>query len=278
MMKKSIWIGLAVLLSFALLLGGCGNKNSKSASGTKKVLKIGFNAGPYIDEFKLGIAPQLKKKGYKIIYKNFTDGIQPNVAVSNGQLDANIFQHTLFLQSINKKEKIHNVGVVQVPTPPMGLYSNKHHSLSEVKSGTTVAVPNDPINMGRALGILQAIGWIKLKKGVDPIDTTVNTIVSNPKKVKIVPMDSAQGPRALKDVDYAAIQGNFAVSSGKKLTDALKLENMTSPFINVVAVDQSKKNAKYVKDIIAAYHSTAFQKAIKSNKEFESYKLPSYFK
>lgn len=279
-MKKYVLLGLSILLTFSLLLSACGKNNAQSTSGTneKKELRIGFNAGPYIDEFKLGIVPYLEKKGYKITYKNFTDGVQPNVAVSKGEIDANIFQHSVYLKSINDKEKIDLVGVVQVPTPPMGIYSNKHKSLNDVKDGTTVAVPNDPVNMARALGILKDIGWIQIKEGVEPISVTLNSITSNLKNIKVVPMDSAQGPRALEDVDYVAIQGNFAVSSGKKLTEALQLENMTSPFINVVAVDKSNRDKQYVKDIIDAYHSKEFQQAIKTHEQFNGYKLPDYFK
>ncbi|QQZ63730.1 methionine-binding protein [Paenibacillus sonchi] len=283
-MKKK-WIHSTLLVAaVALFTAGCGNDKEASGAGSdssaqeKKTLKISFNPGPYSDQFKNGVAPYLEKKGYTITYKEFTDGIQPNVAVANGEIDANVFQHSLYLQSINEREKIDLVGVVQVPTPPMGLYSKKHNSLDEVKDGDQVNLPNEPVNMLRALNVLKDVGWITLKDNIDPLQTSLADITSNPHNLKFIATEPAQGPRALEDVDYAAIQGNFAVSNNIKLTTALQLEKMTDPFTNIVAVDSKNKDAQFVKDIIEGYHSDEFQKYIKSNPDYEGYKLPAYFK
>ncbi|WP_058830024.1 MetQ/NlpA family ABC transporter substrate-binding protein [Paenibacillus polymyxa] len=279
-MKKQ-WISFILLLGVVVLfISGCGSKNTSggAAGEEKKTLNISFNPGPYSDQFKNGVAPYLEKKGYKITYKEFTDGVQPNVAVANGDIDANVFQHSLYLDSMNKRENIDLVGAVQVPTPPMGLYSSKHTSLDEISAGAQINLPNEPVNMLRALNILKEVGWITLKDNIDPLQTSVNDITSNPHHLQFVATDPAQGPRALEDVDFAAIQGNFAVSNGMKLTSALKLENMTDPFTNVVAVDSKNKDKPFVKDIIEGYHSDEFQQYIKSNPAYEGYKLPSYFK
>ncbi len=279
------WIHSALLVvAVALFTAGCGNSKDASDSGSnssaqaKKTLHISFNPGPYSDEFKNGVAPFLEAKGYEITYKEFTDGIQPNVAVANGELDANVFQHSLYLESINVREKIDLIGAVQVPTPPMGLYSNKHTSLDEVSDGAQVSLPNEPVNMLRALNIFKEVGWITLKDDLDPLKVALSDITSNPHNLKFIATDPAQGPRTLEDVDFAAIQGNFAVSNDIKLTSALQLEKMTDPFINIVAVDSKNKDAQFVKDIIEGYHSDEFQKYIKSNPDYEGYKLPSYFK
>lgn len=277
-MKKK-WFLVVSIMIVILMLGACNNSDKSSNNSKKedkKELKISFNPGPYIDQFKLGIEPVLKKKGYKIDYVNFTDGIQPDLAVAEGKIDANIFQHTLYMKSINEKENINLVGAVQVPTPPMGLYSSKHKKL-EPKSGTTVSMPSDPVNMARALNILKNIGWITLKKDIDPVKVSQQDITKNKYNIKIIPMEAAQGPRALQDVDYVAVQGNFAVSSGLKLTSALALEKMNSPYINVVAVKKENLNKQYVKDIVEAYHSKEFKDAILNNKQFDGYTLPDYF-
>lgn len=271
-MKKSFIIGYIIILT--MLIVGCTNNTSNA---NKKELKIGFNPGPYIDQFKLGIEPQLVKKGYTITYVDFTDGIQPNLAVANGEIDANIFQHTIYMESINEQEKINLIGAVQVPTPPMGLYSIKHQSL-DAKGGIAVAMPSDPVNMTRALKILEDIEWITLKDAIDPLRVTEQDIIDNPYQIEIKPMDSAQGPRALEDIDYVAVQGNFAVSSGLKLTSALQQENMTSPYINIVAVKEENQELQYVKDLVEAYHSKEFQEAILSKEQFDGYTLPAYFK
>jgi len=167
---------------------------------------------------------------------------------------------------------------VHVPTPPMGLYSQKHKTLAAVPEGATVTLPADPVNAARALNILAAIGWVQVKPGVDPISVSERDIVANPKKLKLVPLDAAQAPRSLADADLAAVQGNFAVASGLKLTEALKLEDMTLPYVNVVAVKRGNANAKFAQDIVAAYRAPEFQKVFQANPVWAGYRLPDYFK
>ncbi len=277
------WVSpLLVIMAVVLLISGCGDNSKAASSGNgseqeAKTLHISFNPGPYSDQFKNGVAPYLEKKGYKITYKEFTDGIQPNVAVAQGEIDANVFQHSLYLESINKREGINLIGAVQVPTPPMGLYSKKHKSLDEISDGAQVNLPNEPVNMLRALTILKEVGWITLKDNIDPLQTSLNDVTSNPHNIKFVPTEPAQGPQALQDVDFAAIQGNFAIANNIKLTTALKLENMTDPFTNIVAVDGKNKDKQFVKDIIEGYHSKEFKDYIKSNPDYEGYRLPAYF-
>jgi len=133
------------------------------------------------------------------------------------------------------------------------------------------------VNTARALRIFAAAGWVTIKPGVDPITISERDLSANPKKLKIVPLDAAQAPRSLEDADLSAIQGNFAVAYGLKLTEALKLEDMTLPYVNVVAVKRSNKDAKFAQDIVAAYKSAAFQKAFEANPAWKGYRLPDYF-
>jgi D-methionine transport system substrate-binding protein len=242
-----------------------------------KDLSIGFMPGPYRDAFTKGIEPLLKQQGYNIKYVEFSQGVQPNDAVQRGQIDANIFQHSLYLNASNQQQGFDLVPVIQVPTPPMGLYSQKHKSLDTVPEGATVTLPADPVNAARALNILAAVGWVQLKPGVNPISVSERDVTANPKRLKLVPIDAAQAPRSLADADIAAVQGNFAVASGLKLTDALKLEDMTPPYVNVVAVKRGNVDAKFAKDIAAAYQSTEFQRVFKANPVWSGYRLPEYF-
>lgn len=240
-------------------------------------LKVGFMPGPYRDAFTKGIAPQLEKKGYTIQYVEFSQGVQPNDAVERGQIDANIFQHTIYLEANNKSQKFDLVPIVHVPTPPMGLYSKRWKTLAEVPEGATVTVPSDPVNTARALRILAAAGWITIKPGIDAINISERDLSANPKKLKIVPLDAAQAPRSLDDADLSAIQGNFAIAYGLKLTESLKLEDMTLPYVNVVAVKRSNKDATFAQDIVSAYRSPEFQKFFQSNPVWKGYRLPDYF-
>lgn len=266
--RRQAWrSGLALLLA----LGGL----AQAAPGAE--LSVGFMPGPYRDAFSKGIEPLLKKQGYRIRYVEFSQGVQPNDAVERGQIDANIFQHSLYLQATNQSQGFDLVPIVHVPTPPMGLYSSRHKSLAAVPDGATVTLPADPVNAARALNILAALGWVQIKPGVNPSSVSERDVVANPKQLKLVPLDAAQAPRSLADADLAAVQGNFAIASGLKLTEALKLEDMTLPYVNVVAVRRSQQNARFAKDIAAAYQSAEFQQVFRANPQWAGYRLPDYF-
>ncbi|MDE1144744.1 MAG: MetQ/NlpA family ABC transporter substrate-binding protein [Paraburkholderia tropica] len=248
-----------------------------AADTAPRVLRVGFVPGPYADEFREGVEPQLKRKGYTVQYVNFSTGLEANQAVWHDEIAADVMQHSVYLKAYNDRNGTDLVGVVQVPTPPMGLYSTRHHALSDVKRGATVAVPNDPVNLERALKILQAVGWVRIRENPNPVDVSEHDVIANPAGIRIVPLDTAQAPRALEDVDFAAIQGNFAISSGHKLTEALALENMQSPYVNQVVVKASNRNSQATADIVAAYHADAFRTAILHNATYQGYRLPDYF-
>ncbi|WP_434064432.1 MetQ/NlpA family ABC transporter substrate-binding protein [Paraburkholderia largidicola] len=247
------------------------------AAKAQQTLRIGFVPGPYADEFRQGVEPQLVRKGYTVRYVEFSTGLEANHAVYSGEITADVMQHSVYLKSYNDRNGTDLVPVVQVPTPPMGLYSTKHRSLTEVKRGTTVAVPNDPVNLERALKILQNIGWIRIRANPNPVDVTERDVIANPAGIRIVPLESAQAPRALEDVDYAAIQGNFAIASGHRLADALALEQMTSPYVNQVVVKAANRNSRATADIVAAYQSDEFRHAILGNRVYDGFRLPDYF-
>jgi D-methionine transport system substrate-binding protein len=271
-MKKAIPLLLSTL--FLFLVAQVNDVRAQNAVKTE--LKIGFVPGPYVDGFKAGVEPELKKKGYTVKYFEFSTGLEANTAVFRDDIDANVMQHTIFLNAYNERNKTDLTGIVAVPTPPMGLYSKKHPRDEKVKSGATVAVPNDPVNLQRALKILRDIGWIEIKDN-SPVDVSELDVVKNSNGIKIVPLENAQAPRALDDVDYAAIQGNFAIYSGLKLTGALALEKMTAPYSNVVAVRRGNADAVWARDIAAAYHSDTFKTAIRSDKFYDGFVLPDYF-
>src|ERR1700760_3168863 len=126
----------------------------------KKELVIGATAGPYADQVKLGIKPLLEKKGYTVKVVEFNDYIQPNFALAQGSLDANVFQHIVYLTKFATENKLPISELLKVPTAPIALYSHKHRTL-DVKEGALVALPNDPTNAARALVVLQDLGWVR---------------------------------------------------------------------------------------------------------------------
>ena len=223
----------------------------------KKEIVIGATAGPYADQVKVGIAPLLEKKGYRVKVVEFNDYIQPNFALAQGALDANVFQHIVYLTKFSTENKLALVELIKVPTAPIALYSHKHKNL-DVKEGALVALPNDPTNAARALVVLQELGWVKLREGTDPIRASEKDVAVNLKKIKLVPIEAAQLPRSLDDTDYSFVNGNFALASGLKLTEALALEKTGPTYQNLVAIRAEDKDKPWVRDLEAAYRSPEF--------------------
>ncbi|TYL94821.1 methionine-binding protein [Bradyrhizobium rifense] len=265
------------LLSGLLALTPFAAGDALAQQPAKPELRVGFVPGPYIDEFKIGVEPELKKKGYKIRYVEFSTGLEANNAVFKSEIDANVMQHTIFLDSYNERQKTDLVGIVHVPTPPMGLYSKKHPLGTPINPGSSVAVPNDPVNLQRALWVLRDLGLIEIRDS-KPVDVSELDVIKNPGGIKIVPLEAAQAPRALDDVDFAAVQGNFAIFSGLKLTNAFALEKMTTPYINVLAVKKANANADWAQDIVAGYKSPTFKTAILADRFYDGFTLPDYMK
>jgi len=224
----------------------------------KKELVFGATAGPYADQVRLGIKPLLEAKGYRVKVVEFNDYVQPNFALAQGDLDANVFQHIVYLTKFATENKLALSELIKVPTAPIAVYSRKHRSLAEVKEGSTVALPNDPTNAARALVVLEQIGWLRLREGYDPIRASEKDVAVNIKKIKLIPLEAAQLPRSLDDTDFSFVNGNFALASGLKLTEALALEPTSATYQNLVAVRTADKDAPWVKDIADAYRSREF--------------------
>jgi D-methionine transport system substrate-binding protein len=223
----------------------------------KKEIVIGATAGPYSDQVKLGIKPLLEKKGYRVKVVEFNDYVQPNFALAQGALDANVFQHIVYLTKFAGENKLPLSELLKVPTAPIALYSHKHRNL-DVKEGALVALPNDPTNAARALVVLQDLGWVKLREGIDPIRVSEKDVAVNVKKIRLVPIEAAQLPRSLDDTDYSFVNGNFALASGLKLTEALALEKTGPTYQNLVAIRTEDKDKPWVKDLADAYRSREF--------------------
>lgn len=269
-MRKSLIGGLIfTLLSSSVIFS--------AAQADDKKIRVGFNPGPYKEQFQKGIEPYLNKHGYTVEYKDFSDGVQVNDAVSRGSIEANIMQHPVYLKSVNERLGIDNIGIVQVPTPPMGLYSEKVKALETPKEGTVISIPNQAPNAYRAALVLQGLGWVKIRPDSDPATFSQRFISENPYKIVLKEMDNAQQVRALPDVDFGLIQGNFAVSSGMKLDSALELEKPTSQFVNVVTIAGKNKDADFAKALITAYQSDEFKNYIRTNPQYAGYMLPDYF-
>ncbi len=182
-MKKA----LSLLLSLLLLLCDLGREAVFAQDTSKTEIKVGFVPGPYVDGFKAGVEPELKKKGYKVRYFEFSTGLEANTAVFRNDIDANVMQHTVFLDAYNDRNKTDLVGDRSCADAADGALFQKHARGTPVKTGMTVAVPNDPVNLQRALKILRDLGWIEIKDN-NPVDVTELDVIKNPSGIKIVPL------------------------------------------------------------------------------------------
>ena len=250
MLKKS----LTALALAAAALG---------AQAADVVLKVAATAVPHAEILNF-VKPQLKAQGVDLQVKEFSDYVQPNLAVQDKQLDANFFQHQPYLDSFNKDRKTDLVTVPngKVHVEPFGAYSSKIKSVKELKDGATVAIPNDPSNGGRALILLAKQGLIELK---DPksLTPTPLDISKNPKKLKFKELEAPLLPRALADVDLALINTNYAMEAKLNPTkDALFIEGADSPYANIVVARSDRAQDPLIAKLMAALHTAEVKKFI----------------
>jgi D-methionine transport system substrate-binding protein len=218
-----------------------------------QVVRIGVSPGPHAEILEK-VKPLLAKQGVELKIIEFSDYVVPNQALDAGELEANSFQNQPYLDNQVKDRgfKIETVGLTV--NFPLGIYSSKYKSWSEVPDGASVAIQNDPTNGGRSLLLLQDKGIIKLKDGVG-FKPTVADITANPKKLKIIEIEAAQTPRSLDDVAAAAINTNYAVDAKIDPASAILREDAKGPYVNVIAVRSADKDKPWVKSLLGAYHT-----------------------
>ena len=261
-------------VAFTLALASLAASPAMAQDASKPQLVIGGTAGSNIDQLQSGIVPLLKAKGYKVKLVEFNDYVQPNLALADGSLDANFFQHEVYFNQFKGDRKLDLVALTHGPIAPRGVYSNQRKSLADLKEGDRVALPNDPSNLARGILLLQQAGLVKLKEGVNPLRVSELDLAANPKKIKLVPLDAAHLPRALEDTQFAIINGNFAISSGLKLSDAVLLEKTPDQYLNVVAVKTKDQGAQWAKDLEQAFRSQEFKQVV--DKQFAGYAKPAF--
>lgn len=253
-MKLKKLLALATIAS--LFLTACGEKNEK--------IKVGVMSGPehQIAELAAKIAKEKYNRDVELI--TFTDYGSPNEAVHKGDLDANAFQHKPYLDkdSLDNGFKLAIVGNTFVY--PIAAYSKKIKSLNELKDGSSVAVPNNPTNLGRSLLLLEKQGLIKLKDSNNLLATQLD-IVENPKNLVIREVDGELLTRVLDDVEFAIINNTFAGQIGlSPEKDGLFIESKESPYVNLVVTRQGNENNPAVLDFVKSYQTEeVYQEALK---------------
>ncbi len=265
---KKITLIIGVLILSLSLLTACNQKKVD-----ENLIKIGVSPKPHREIIEL-VKEDLEKEGIKIEIIEFTDYIKPNLALAEGELDANFFQHEPYMKEFREEKNIDIISIGGVHIEPMGLYSSKYNNIDELKDGSEIAIPNDPTNGGRALLLLEKHGLIKLKNN-DSILVTENDIAENPKNLKITPLEAASLPRILKDVDGAVINGNYALEAGLIPTkDAIIIEDKDSPYANIIAIRKGEENQERFIKLMEALRSDKVRAFIE--KEYEGGVIPAF--
>jgi D-methionine transport system substrate-binding protein len=262
-MKKK----LALILVFAVavfVFAACGgNGDQLGGDADTVVLKVGASTVPHAEILEF-VKPMLAEEGIDLQITEYTDYVIPNMAVDSRELDANYFQHLPYLLSFNENNGTNLISAVAVHYEPMGVFAGKTETLEELKEGATFAVPNDPTNEARALLLLEQEGLIKLKEGIG-LDATPNDIVDNPMNIQFFEAEAAAVARAIQDVDFAIINGNYALDAGLNVSDALAVESADSEaaqtFANIVAVydgDQERPEIQMLTQALTSEETRAF--------------------
>ena len=243
-MKKIIALVLALLCLVALV--SCGNQTDS------KKITVAASSTPHAEILEQCVAP-MKEKGYTLEVKVMDDYVTPNTATENGDVTANYFQHTPYLEEFNAENGTHLVSVAKVHYEPYAIYAGTAKTLADIPDGAAVAVPNDPTNEARALLLLEANGLIKLKENAG-LTATKNDIVENPKNLEIKEMEAALVPGVLNEVAIGVINGNYALGAKLNIADALGKEDAASTaaqtFANILVVKEGNENNEAVKALV----------------------------
>ena len=254
--KKTIIASVAAL-ALTGFITGCGDEKKAAAPAPKDskavTLKVGVSPVPHA-EILGAVKDKLAKEGVNVEIIEFTDYVQPNLALNDKNLDANYFQHKPYLDEFARSRNLKLVSAGAIHLEPMSVFSKKIKDLKDLPDGARVAIPNDPTNGGRALLVLQSAGLIKLRDGA-PITATPQDIKENKKNLQFSELEAPQLPRSLEDADISVININFALEAKLNPKDAIFTESSDSPYANIVAVREGDETRPEIKKLIAALTS-----------------------
>jgi D-methionine transport system substrate-binding protein len=264
-----------VILAATVLLTACNDnsKNPDKAVETKQIT-VGFGPSTYVDQFKFGIKPYLEKKGYTVNIKIFSQNTQIDPALKEGALNATVHQSIAYMDDMNEKLDLDMIKWADTPSAPQTLRSLKHRTLEGIKDGAVVAVPNDPVNEERAIRLLEQLGWVKVKANAGTATFSLSSVEPGNYNLQIKELDSAQGLRALQDVDYAVVNGNFVASAGERISDGLVIEKTPAQHVVMVTIRARDQGTQWAKDLREAYQSEEFEQYIKSQDVYRDFIFP----
>lgn len=273
---------IAVATAATLALTGCGlvgggtdTVGQKEGDVTK--LTVGATPVPQGDILRFVDENLAADAGLDIDVKEYTDYTLPNKALSDGDIDANYFQHKPYLDSEVKGQGYEITGFEPINLEPFALFSNKVKDVADLPEGAKIGINNDPANQGRALKMLEEADLITLNDGVDAVSAKLSDVRDNPKNLEFVEADAAQLARTLQDVDASVINGNNALEAGlSPAKDGILIESAeNNPYGNFLAVRTANKDDENIKKLNDLLHSPEVKKFIEE-KWSDGSVLPSF--
>ena len=265
-MKKRLALLLAAVCCVAAITGCGGSKEETKAAEETKKLVVAATPTPHAEILNEAKA-LLADKGIELEVVEFTDYVQPNLVVDAGDIDANYFQHTPYLDSFNEEQGTALVSAGAIHYEPLGIYPGKSNDLTNIPEGAEIVVPNDTTNEARALMLLEVNGIIKLKEGAG-LKATKTDIAENPYNVEIVEMEAAQVAKAAVDADFVVVNGNYALQADFSIDDALAIEEADSEaaqtYANIIAVREGDAEKETIKALIEVLKSDAIKSYIEA--------------
>lgn len=250
-----------LVLTFALLAISMGCKKKASDE-----IVIGASPTPHAEILYFAL-PYFEKAGLKVKVLEMSDYIIPNTALDSNDIQANYMQHEPYLIDFNEKNKLKNhlVSAGKIHFEPLGIYAGRSNDIKNIKNGAIIGIPNDPTNGSRALWLLDDLGVLKINKDKG-FEATELDIIDNPKKISIKAMEAAQLPVSLPDLDFAVINGNYALGAGvldKVITTESSSSNSANTFGNVIAVREADLDNPKIKKIVEILKSEPVKQYIK---------------
>ncbi len=270
-LKKLFSLILVVLLSLTAFVGCQNNEKAPeekpaeetpaaqepTEGATKGKITVAASPTPHA-EILAQVTDVLAEQGYELVIEEFTDYVQPNLVVDAGDIDANFFQHKPYLDDFNKEKGTKLVSVASIHYEPLAIYAGKSSDLASIPDGASIAVPNDTTNEARALLLLETNGLIKIREGAG-LAATKNDIAENPHNIEIVELEAAQVSRVISEVDFAVLNGNYALAAGLNIGDAVAKEEQESEaaqtYANILVVKEGNEGREDIQALVEALKS-----------------------
>ncbi|HLR70092.1 MAG TPA: MetQ/NlpA family ABC transporter substrate-binding protein [Pseudogracilibacillus sp.] len=270
-MKK--YFTLFIIGAVLVLLAACGDSENNAADEEIDSIIVGVTAGPH-EEVMEKVQEVAETKGLEIELKVFTDYAIPNIALAEGDIDANSFQHKPFLDDFKEERGLDITDIADTINFPMGIYSEELDDVAEIQEGDKLGLPNDPTNAAHALFLFEEAGLITLKEDAGN-EATIKDIAENPLNLEFIELEAAQIPRHLNEVAAAAINTNFAIDNGfTPSEDAIHLETDNTPWVNLIAVRTEDKDSPAINKLVESYHSDEVKQFIEE--EYSESLIPAW--